>query len=231
MEIRQLHAFVAVGEELHFGRAAARLHMAQSPLSQLIRRLEADVGTPLLRRTTRRVELLPAGEVLLERAHAILAAASAAEEDARAAASGELGRLAIGFTGSMTYALLPHLAKALRAELPRVRLDLRGEMLTPAQVEGLLEGALDVALLRPPVDHADLVVEPVGVEPLVAALPADHPLAVHERLPVAATGRTSRSSSTPPAPGRSCTTRSTRRAPTTGSRPSWPWRPRRPRRS
>jgi DNA-binding transcriptional LysR family regulator len=185
VELRQLHAFVAVGEELHFGRAAARLHMAQSPLSQLIRRLEADLGTPLLRRTTRRVELLPAGQVLLDRAHAILAAASAAEEDARAAASGELGRLAIGFTGSMTYALLPHLAKALRAELPRVRLDLRGEMLTPAQVEGLVEGALDVALLRPPVDHADLVVEPVGVEPLVAALPADHPLAVHERLPVA----------------------------------------------
>jgi DNA-binding transcriptional LysR family regulator len=185
VEIRQLHAFVAVGEELHFGRAAARLHMAQSPLSQLIRRLEADVGVPLLRRTTRRVELLPAGEVLLERAHAILAAASAAEEDARAASSGELGRLAIGFTGSMTYALLPHLAKALRAQLPRVRLDLHGEMLTPAQVGRLLEGALDVALLRPPVGHDELVVEPVGVEPLVAALPADHVLAGLDRVPVA----------------------------------------------
>jgi DNA-binding transcriptional LysR family regulator len=185
VEIRQLQAFVAVGEELHFGRAAARLHMAQSPLSQLIRRLEADVGVPLLRRTTRRVELLPAGEVLLERAHTILAAASAAEEDVRAAASGELGRLAIGFTGSMTYALLPHLAKALRAQLPRVRLDLRGEMLTPAQVERLLEGALDVALLRPPVDHDELVLEPVGVEPLVAVLPADHVLAGLDRVPVA----------------------------------------------
>src|SRR5215218_6651139 len=139
--------------------------MAQSPLSQLIRRLEADVGVPLLRRTTRRVELLPAGEVLLERAHTLLAAARAAEEDARAAASGELGRLAIGFTGSMTYALLPHLAKALRARLPRV--------------------ALDVALLRPPIDHPELVLEPVGVEPLVAALPADHALAALERVPVA----------------------------------------------
>jgi DNA-binding transcriptional LysR family regulator len=184
VEIRQLQAFVAVGEELHFGRAAARLHMAQSPLSQVIRRLEADVGVPLLRRTTRRVELLPAGEVLLERARTILAAASAAEEDARAAASGELGRLTIGFTGSMTYALLPHLAKALRARLPRVQLDLRGEMLTSAQVEGLLEGTLDVALLRPPVDHPDLVLERVGVEPLVAALPADHPLAALPEVPV-----------------------------------------------
>jgi DNA-binding transcriptional LysR family regulator len=131
------------------------------------------------------VELLPAGEVLLERARSILAATRAAEEDARAAASGELGRLAIGFTGSMTYALLPHLAKALRARLPRVQLDLRGEMLTPAQVEALLEGALDVALLRPPVDHPDLVVDPVGVEPLVAALPADHVLARLDTVPVA----------------------------------------------
>ena len=182
--MRQLHAFVAVGEELHFGRAAARLHMAQSPLSQLIRRLEGDLGVPLLRRTTRKVELLPAGEVLLERARTVLAVARAAEEDARAAASGELGRLAIGFTGSMTYSLLPHFAKALRARLPRVRLDLRGEMLTPAQVEGLLEGALDVALLRPPVDHPDLVVETIGVEPLVAALPADHQLAALDRVPV-----------------------------------------------
>jgi DNA-binding transcriptional LysR family regulator len=184
MELRQLQAFVAVGEELHFGRAAARLHMAQSPLSQVIRRLEADVGVPLLRRTTRRVELLPAGEVLLDRARGILAAAGAAEEDARAAAYGELGRLAIGFTGSMTYSLLPHLAKALRAKLPRVRLDLRGEMLTPAQVESLVAGALDVALLRPPVEHPDLVVEPLGVEPLVAALPADHALAALDRVPV-----------------------------------------------
>jgi DNA-binding transcriptional LysR family regulator len=184
VEMRQLQAFVAVGEELHFGRAAARLHMAQSPLSQLIRRLEADVGVPLLRRTTRKVELLPAGEVLLDRAHAIIAAAGAAEEDARAAASGELGRLAIGFTGSMTYALLPHLAKVLRSRLPRVRLDLRGEMLTPAQVAGLLDGRLDVALLRPPVDHSELVLETIGVEPLVAALPAEHHLAALERVPV-----------------------------------------------
>src|SRR4051794_11401244 len=150
MEIRQLHAFVAVGEELHFGRAAARLHMAQSPLSQLIRRLEVDVGTPLLRRTTRRVELLPAGEVLLDRAHAILAAASAAEEDARAAASGELGRLAIGFTGSMTYALLPHLAKAPRAELPRARLHPRGGMAPPAPGAGPVAGGPGPALRRPP---------------------------------------------------------------------------------
>jgi DNA-binding transcriptional LysR family regulator len=185
VEIRQLQAFVAVGEELHFGRAAARLHMAQSPLSQVIRRLEGDVGVPLLRRTTRRVELLPAGEVLLERARAILVATSAAGEDARAAASGEIGRLAIGFTGSMTYALLPHLTKALRARLPRVQLDLRGEMLTPAQVESLIDGTLDVALLRPPIDHPELMLERVGVEPLVAAIPADHPLAALEHVPVA----------------------------------------------
>src|SRR5690348_10520802 len=100
MELRHLRAFVAVAEERHFGRAADRLHMAQPPLSQQIRRLEAELGVELLHRTTRRVELAPAGEVLLERARGILADADAAADDARRAAEGEVGRLAIGFTGS-----------------------------------------------------------------------------------------------------------------------------------
>src|SRR4051795_6550635 len=107
MELRHLRYFVAVAEERHFGRAAERLHIAQPPLSQQIRRLEAELGAPLLHRTTRRVELAPAGEVLLARAREILAAVDAAAEDARRAARGEFGRLAIGFTGSATYALLP----------------------------------------------------------------------------------------------------------------------------
>jgi len=185
MELRQLEAFVAVAEELHFGRAAARLHMAQSPLSQGIRRLEAELGVDLLQRTTRRVELLPAGEAFLPRARELLAGVDAAAQDARAAAAGELGRLALGFTGSMTYALLPLLAKAIRAQLPRVTLDLHGELLTPEQVERLTGGALDVALLRPPIAHAALCIEPVGSEPLVVALPHGHRLARLDRVPVA----------------------------------------------
>ncbi|MBV9803442.1 MAG: LysR family transcriptional regulator [Solirubrobacterales bacterium] len=184
MELRHLRAFIAVAEELHFGRAAARLQISQSPLSQSIRSLEAELGVGLLERTTRRVTLLPAGEAFLPRAREALAAATQAVEDARATAAGELGHLDVGFTGSMTYLLLPLLAKALRARLPRLRLQLHGEMLTPDQVEGLLSGRLDLGLLRPPLNHPGLQLEPIGSEPLVAVLPANHPLARQDRIPV-----------------------------------------------
>ena len=177
MELRHLRYFVAVAEERHFGRAAARLHIAQPPLSQQIRRFEAELGEPLLYRTTRSVELAPAGEVLLERAREILAAVDSAIDDARRAARGEYGRLAIGFTGSSTYAMLPALAVAMREELPGVALDLQGELLTPAQVARLLDGRLDLGLLRPPVHERDLCTEVLHSEPLVAVLPESHPLA------------------------------------------------------
>ena len=184
MELRHLRYFVAVAEEKHFGRAAERLHIAQPPLSQQIRRFEAELGEPLLYRTTRSVELSPAGAVLLERAREILAAVDAAVEDARRAARGEYGRLAIGFTGSSTYELLPSLAVALRRELPGVVLDLRGELLTPAQVERLLDGTLDLGLLRPPVHERDLEVEVLRSEPLIAVLPESHRLAAADAVPL-----------------------------------------------
>ena len=184
MELRHLRSFVAVAEERHFGRAAARLHIAQPPLSQQIRRLEAELGVTLLHRTTRSVELAPAGEVLLARAREILAAVDSAAEDTRRAARGEFGRLAIGFTGSATYELLPKLAAALRQALPGVVLDLRGELLTPAQVAGLLDGTLDVGLLRPPVRERELAIEVVRREPLVAVLPQAHPLAATAVVPL-----------------------------------------------
>lgn len=158
--------------------------MAQPPLSQQIRRLEAELGIELLRRTTRRVELAPAGELLLERARRILAAVDQAAVDCRRAAAGEFGRLSVGFTGSTTYALLPVVAKSLRDKLPGVELALHGEMLTAAQVEGLLNGTLDLALLRPPVRTHELSVEVIRTEPLIAALPSGHRLAGAEKVPV-----------------------------------------------
>jgi len=184
VELRHLRYFVAVAEERHFGRAAARLHIAQPPLSQQIKRFEAELGEPLLYRTTRSVELSPAGEVMLERGREILAAVDSVVEDARRAARGEYGRLAIGFTGSSTYALLPALAAALRRELPGVVVDLRGELLTPAQVAQLLDGTLDLGLLRPPVHERDLQTEVLGSEALVAVLPVAHPLAAVEAVPL-----------------------------------------------
>jgi DNA-binding transcriptional LysR family regulator len=184
MELRQLRYFIAVAEERHFGRAAERLHMAQPPLSQQIRRLEAELGAQLFFRTTRRVELAPAGEVLLEPARAILTAVDDAVEDSRRAARGEFGKLVVGFTGSATYALLPWVAIALREALPGVDLQLHGEMLTPAQVEGLAEGTIDLAILRPPIHRRDLVVEVVRREPLIALLPERHRLAGAAAVPV-----------------------------------------------
>lgn len=184
MELRHLRYFVAVAEERHFGRAAERLHIAQPPLSQQIRRLEAELGVTLLHRTTRSVEVAPAGEVLLVRAREILAAVDGATEDTRRAARGEFGRLAVGFTGSATYELLPKLAAALRSALPGVALNLRGELLTPAQVASLLDGTLDLGLLRPPVRERELAVEVVRREPLVAVLPEAHPLAAADAVPL-----------------------------------------------
>jgi DNA-binding transcriptional LysR family regulator len=184
VELRHLRYFVAVAEERHFGRAAERLHIAQPPLSQQIRRFEAELGEPLLYRTTRSVELAPAGEVLLERAREILAAVDSAVDDARRAARGEYGRLAIGFTGSSTYAMLPTIAAAMRTELPGVVLDLQGELLTPAQVARLIDGTLDLGLLRPPVRERELSTEVLHSEPLLAVLPDSHPLADADAVPL-----------------------------------------------
>jgi DNA-binding transcriptional LysR family regulator len=184
MEVRHLRYFVAVAEERHFGRAAERLHIAQPPLSQQIRRMEAELGAQLFHRTTRRVEVTPAGELLLERARDIIAAVDSAVDDTRRAARGELGHLAIGFTGSATYALLPRVATAVRQQMPGVELTLHGEMLTPAQIAGLLDETIDLAILRPPVQRRELHVEVVRREPLIAVLPAGHRLAGAEAVSV-----------------------------------------------
>lgn len=177
MELRHLRYFVAVAEECHFGRAAERLHMAQPPLSQQIRQLEAELGVTLLTRSTRKVELTPAGAGYLERARQILAAVEHAGDEATRTAAGEVGRLAIGFTGSATYELLPTLARILDEELPDLQLDLRGELLTPMQVAALREHTLDIGFLRPPVRDPGLDVRVLRKEPLIAVLPAAHPLA------------------------------------------------------
>lgn len=176
MELRHLRYFVAVAEELHFGRAAQRLHIAQPPLSQQVRQLEAELGVALLTRSTRRVELTRAGEAYLARARAVLADVDAAGHEARSIAAGRAGRVAVGFTGSATYDLLPRLSRRLRAELPDVDVELHGELLTPSQTARLLTGELDIGVLRPPVEDEAIAVRTLRHEPLVVALPDAHPL-------------------------------------------------------
>ncbi|HWJ65275.1 MAG TPA: LysR substrate-binding domain-containing protein [Nocardioides sp.] len=182
MDLRQLRYFVTLAEELHFGRAAARLHMAQPPLSQAIRQLEADLGIELFRRTTRVVALTTAGEAFLARSRAILADVDEAADHARRVAAGAVGHLTIGCVGSATYSLLSALARSLTEQLPGVDVTFRGEMLVPDQVEALRTGTIDIALLRPPVTDASLEVRPLRRESLVVALPEDHRLAGRKRL-------------------------------------------------
>jgi DNA-binding transcriptional LysR family regulator len=182
MELRHLRYFRAVAEELHFGRAAERLHIAQPPLSQQIRQLEREIGVNLLTRSTRKVELTPAGEAYLERVIGVLDAVDDAGNQARRIATGVEGHLAIGCVGSATYSVLPQLVRALRDEVPHLEVSIRGEMLAPAQLVALLAGDIDIALLRPPVDNPAVRCEVLRRDRLIAALPADHPLASHNQV-------------------------------------------------
>jgi DNA-binding transcriptional LysR family regulator len=182
VELRRIQYFVAVAEEAHFGRAAARLRMAQPPLSQQIKALEAEMGVTLFQRTTRKVELTAAGARFLRRAREILAAVDGAVTEAGQVAEGMLGRIAIGFTGSATYDLLPSLVRVLRADLPGIELDIHGEMLTPDQVTALVEGTLDLGLLRPPVRNTAVEVHVLRREPLIAVLPEHHALAARSQV-------------------------------------------------
>lgn len=182
MELRHLRYFVAVAEQRHFGRAAERLHMAQPPLSQQIRQLEAELGVTLLTRTTRRVDLTPAGAAYLDRAREILAAVDEAGAVAARIAAGRTGRLMVGCVGSATYSLLPALAKRMRAELPDVDLGFRGEMLSPDQAAALHDGSLDLALMRRLPDTSGLHVSDVRHERLIVAVPQEHRYADRKRL-------------------------------------------------
>ena len=149
LELRHFRYFVAVAEELHFGRAAQRLHMAQPPLSQQIQAMEATLGVRLFERTRRKVELSEAGRLLLDEARATLAQAARAEDVVRRAARGELGRLEIGFTGSSPFTTaMPTLVGRFRRAWPEVRLSLR-EMPTSDQVLALIEGSIDIGFARP----------------------------------------------------------------------------------
>lgn len=182
MDVRQLRYFIAVAEHRHFGRAAAMLSIAQPPLSQQIRQLEQELGARLFNRTTRKVELTEAGELLLERGRRIVEELQALEHDVSQVGQGVQGVLRVGFTGSATYGLMPQVVRQAKVEMPGLALKIRGEQLTPQLVSGLLEHRLDMAVLRPPVRTAELEVSVIAEEPLVVVLPAESRLAEYEVL-------------------------------------------------
>ena len=181
IDLRQLRYFQAVAEELHFGRAAARLAIAQPALSRQIQQIEEELGTPLLRRTQRRVELLPAGALLLERSRAIQHEVARTLQDVRRTGAGELGRLALGFIHSSTYGLLPSIIGRFRRLYPGIELELH-EMPITVQHAALVRGTIDVGLLRVQPAPAELEVLPILPDPFVLALPASHPLAERARV-------------------------------------------------
>lgn len=175
-ELSQLRCFVVVAEELHFGRAALRLHLTQPPLSRQIQLLENRLGVRLLERSSRSVRLTNVGRGFLSDARHILRLAEDSATAVRRAAQGESGQVTIGFTSDSGYGVMPGVISRCRARLPEVAIHLR-EMVIREQIDGLAHGALDLALLRPNASLEEFASRRIMCEPLVAALPETHPLA------------------------------------------------------
>ncbi|WAI81399.1 MULTISPECIES: LysR family transcriptional regulator [Achromobacter] len=187
MELRHLRYFTAVAEELHFTRAAARLGIGQPPLSQQIQQLEREIGTPLFLRLPRGVDLTEAGARFLEDARAILASADRAIDTARRLGRGERGAITVGFTASAVFhPYLPRAIRAYRDRYPDVRVTLT-ESNTISLLRGLRLGEVDVAFVRPPyLLDPEFESERVLDEPMLVALPPDHPLSRRRSVPIAA---------------------------------------------
>jgi DNA-binding transcriptional LysR family regulator len=175
VELRHLRSFLAVVEELHFSRAAARLHISQPPLSQQIRRLEDELGARLFRRTKRRVELTPAGQTFLIEARQTLAQAERAVRAAQRAERGELGELVVGYVPSATYGPLPDVIRMFRKRFPDVDLRLQN-LRSVQQRQALVDRQIDVGFVRPQVADPHLSYEAIWRESVVVALPGNHPL-------------------------------------------------------
>jgi DNA-binding transcriptional LysR family regulator len=183
IELRHLRYFLAVADTLHFSKAAARLGMAQPPLSQQIRKLEELVGHRLFDRTTRGVKLTLAGQLLAERARGTIEKVLDDLAQVRRLGRGEEGTLTVGFSGSVMFTQLPAAIEAFRRRYPKVELRLR-EMVTAVQIAAVLDGTLDVGFLRDGDPSEGIEMSTVLREPYVAVLPASHTLARKRRLRV-----------------------------------------------
>lgn len=182
MELRHLRAFVMLAEELHFGRAAERLGIAQPQLSQWIRQLEAELAVPLFERSTRSVRLTDAGQAILEPARGTVRSAKLVSRAAALGSKGVAGRVTIGYAGAGSREVLPPVARAVRNEQPGIELVLQSMVYgghAPAQVAA---GTIDIGFSRLPIGRGDVETRIFAYERIVAALPADHPLAARPEL-------------------------------------------------
>jgi DNA-binding transcriptional LysR family regulator len=176
----QLRGFVAVAEELHFGRAAERLRMTQPPLSRQIQKLEKAIAVQLFERDSRGVTLTAAGTAFLGEAQRLLALAESAPDLARRISKGSAGSVRLGFTAASTFGILGALLNEISAELPEVDVELR-ELVTREQIDALRDGDIDLGLARPPFDEEIFGSHLLYREPLVAAVPRGHALASLQR--------------------------------------------------
>lgn len=181
MELRQIERFVAVAEELHFGRAAQRLGMSQPPLSQQIQALERELGTRLFERTKREVRLTKAGEAMLAEAHRLLDQGDRFRRTARRASTGEIGQLSLGCVTSAFYQILPPILDRFRLICPEVGLSLV-EVDTADAMPDLITGRLDLGFIRLDAVDPPLQMRPLRRDTFVAALPAGHRLARRRKL-------------------------------------------------
>ena len=182
MDVGQLRSFLAVAEELHFGRAAERRHNAQPPLSRTIKQLERELRTSLFDRNTRTVRLTASGQALVGPAREVIDALRRAELAVRSADEGEVGLVRIAFAGVSTYRLVARLARAVRSRRPGIELELSSQNFAQPVMKKVIQGETDLALGRWDVVPADVSSEVVMPDSLVLALPDTHPLAEAQRV-------------------------------------------------
>lgn len=185
MELRHLRYFSAVATELHFGRAAEKLRIAQPPLSKQIQDLEKELGFELFTRTKRSIALTPAGQAFLIEVNQIFQQLDRAIDIGSKTSRGELGQISIGFVGSATYNILPVMLQQFRDRYPAVQIELH-ELTTDRQLIWLREGRIDIGLIRPPIVETDLASQVIFQESLVVAVPTNHHLATAESIELSA---------------------------------------------
>ncbi|MFT3720313.1 LysR family transcriptional regulator [Pseudorhodoferax sp.] len=184
MELRHLRAFIAVAEEMHFGRAAERLHLSPPPVSLAIKELEDELGIKLFERTSRRIALTTGGQEVLRDARSIVARTESMRLHAHAAASGLSGSLSVGFTSPPTYSFLPDVLRRFSLDYPEIRLSLH-EASTDRIYDDLEAGVLDIGFMfASPGNFPSLTYQPTSRYELIAALPEAHPLARGTRVPL-----------------------------------------------
>lgn len=185
MDLHQLEAFLAVAEELHFGRAAERLHIGQPPLSRTIKQLERDLGAQLFERTTRSVRLTTAGQALVGPAREVLDGCRLARSAVRAAGQGETGRVRLGFAGPSSYLLIGQLARLVRQRQPGIELSLQSVTYGLEALRLVIEGAMDLAIVRWGMEPPGIASRVVAAEHYVLVVPEGHPLAARGEISMA----------------------------------------------